>query len=246
MAFVEPVSLPEEEIRTTNHVLALKFETGDVHRVPPLVLKNAIARVLNLEEKDIVSIYKLMGSGNTFFAELPSHINVQGMWHSKYELKNATADIAKLNFEIEDALLPRTTIRLESVPPGTREETIRNYFCKFLHKDAEKSDIFFKKRANLRDDVRLVSVPLSADARVPDYIRFENAGLGFEQLTMVMLPGRRVKCLHCGSTGHFTYGKNCPTKPKRPTVVPRAAAKPAPTVARSKQHQKRRLQTRLT
>ena len=83
-----------------------------------------------------------------------------------------------------------------------------------------------KKRENLRDDVRLVSVPLSPDANDPDYIRFENAGLEFEQLTIVMLPSRRVKRLHCGSTSHFTYGKNCPAKPGRPTVKPRAAPKP--------------------
>ena len=79
MAFVEPVSLPEEEIRTTNHVLALKLETEDMHRVPPLVLNNSIAKALNLEEIDnnnIISLYKLMGSGNTFYAELPSCVNV--------------------------------------------------------------------------------------------------------------------------------------------------------------------------
>ena len=227
MAFTDPVSLPTEEIETTRHVIALKFTTGDVHKVPPLVLKKHVADALQLEEFDILAIYKLMGSGNTFYIELPPRINAKDIFHRSFELKKVTTEIDKLSFETEDAILPRTTIRLESVPPGTSNRTIQNYFTKFLSPEATGEDIFFKDRANIRDDVRLVSVPLSSEARIPDYIRFENAGLGFEQLTMVMLPGRRVKCYHCGSTGHFTYGKACPSKPKRPLIKPRTAEKKA-------------------
>ena len=76
------------EVDNVNGILFYQFETleelseftaqeeksRDVTK-PPLMLEKCRTKELNIEETEILAIYKMMGSGNVFYLELSSNIN---------------------------------------------------------------------------------------------------------------------------------------------------------------------------
>ena len=211
---VETFELPKEEITTTNKVFSLRFLTGEVHKVNNILLQDIIVETLKINCDDFISLYKLIGSGNTFFLELESDAPCE-FSHKDFRTSNG------LHFTVEDSSAPRTTIKLEGVPFGTSDISIKKCFEKYLIENSSIEDIKVITTKNNRGDQRIVVLPLKKDANVPDYIRFENRQAGYQQPALVIVPGRKQKCLHCGSTTHFTFSVRCPTRAKRAEVRPR-------------------------
>ena len=220
------VPLSDEEIETSNKVFALRFQTGDVHSLPEITLRKMVCDTLSIDSDDFQCLYKLLGSGNTFYLEVNQ--DCQESWqynHYRFEVetkeRNGENIVKVFHFTVEDARIPRTSIKLESVPVGTKDKTLIKYFSKFLEKSCTVEDIKVISKGNTRDDVRFVIMPLIQEAKIPDYIRFENINKAYEQPCLVILPGRKQKCMHCGSEAHFTYSTKCPQRPKRATIKPR-------------------------
>ena len=156
--------------------------TGEVHKVNTILLQDLVIKALEIDVENFLSLYKLIGSGNTFFLELEP--DTPCPWqNTDIRLDNG------LYLTIEDTRAPRTHIKLESVPYGTSDATITNYFKKHLIKSAKADDIKVIQTRNNRGDERLVVLPLDPQAKVPDYIRFENKEENYTQTCIVILPG---------------------------------------------------------
>ena len=133
--FVDDIALSDDELETANKVFSLRFLTGDVHKQTHMSLKAMICDTLEIDSEDFLSLYKYIGSGNTFYLEVEESCKNADWQHKDFRLPNG------LHFTVEDARAPRTTIRLESVPVGTSDKTLIKYFTKFLQKDCTVEEI---------------------------------------------------------------------------------------------------------
>ena len=113
------IPLSDEEIETSNKVFALRFQTGDVHSLPEITLREMVCDTLSIDSDDFQCLYKLLGSGNTFYLEVNQ--DCQESWqynHYRFEVetkeRNGDNIVKVFHFTVEDARIPRTSIKLEN------------------------------------------------------------------------------------------------------------------------------------
>ena len=134
-----------------------------MHKVNNVLLQDIIVETLNIKCDDFISLYKLIGSGKTFFLELESEAPCD-FSHKDFRTSNG------LHFTVENASAPRTNIKLEGVPFGTSDLSIKKCFEKHLIDNTSIEDIKVINTKNNRGDQRIVVLPLKKDANVPDFI----------------------------------------------------------------------------
>ena len=199
-----PIS--EDETQTDNQVLALRFSSGEVHTWSRALLEEKIIRFTNLKYEDILALYKTLGSRNVFYLEVPKDKDTS-------DLKGRVTILDRdVTFTCEDASLPRTQVQLNSVPVGVKDASLINIFAPYVAPWASAHEIAVIRTRRQRDDVRTVLIPLNPEKDLPHFIKFK-AG-NYELTAEVIVQGRRQRCLHCGSQGHFTFSRQCGLKPK--------------------------------